>query len=454
MAPPPDPSSAPRARSGSAPAGVPPRPGRRARRARRAGALVLAVAALASCVSSTPTGQEVRSKADRAPADKGLLDGTVAATNTFGADLYRALAGGRGNFVYSPLALETALGMTRAGSGTAGTTRAELDALLHAPLTADLDAGLNTVQQSLQSRSGDKRSNTRKGKVSLELAESLWGQRGTHFKEEYLDRLATQYGAGFHVVDYRSDPESSRQAVNKWSVDATNGRYEELVSRGDVTQYTRFLVAAESYLQAPWLVPFDAKQTRLLPFQRLDDQPIQARTMQLSAASGLRFADKADWTAVELPYLGDELSLVIVQPAAGQFDAFEQAFTNSTIQDIGAALQPRAVTLRVPQFQFTTATNLNDALKQTAPSAFGTDADFSGITADETLAITDVVYKGFYGINEEGTDAANTATAAPTDDTTGMAGARSVTIDQPFLFYVRDRQTGVVLLLGRVVNPA
>lgn len=413
----------------------------------------MSVGVMVACVGTTPSGQEVRAKEPRRPPNREYVGGTVTANNAFGTDLYRVVAPNRGNFAYSPYALLTALAMARAGTGSAGDTRAQIDALLHAQATTDLDTGINTLQQGLASRSGEKRSETRIGKVSLEFPASLWGQRGTHFKDDYLDRLAGAYGAGFHVVDFRTDPESSRQAINRWGEDATRGRFEELVSRGDVTQYTRFLVAAESYLQAPWQFPFNPKSTKRAQFQRLDDQPTDVRMMQLTAPAGIRFADKGTWSAVELPYLGEELSLVIVMPAEGEFETFEQGFTSDRIKEITTSLEPRAVDLRVPQFQFTTAANLNEPLKQAMPAAFGESADFSGITSDEPLALSDVVYKGFYGIDEEGTDAANTATAQPNPSTV-LAGARTVTIDRPFVFFVRDRESGLVLLLGRVVNPS
>jgi len=433
--------------------------GRRARghdshRPRWLAPIALAVVVLtASCVGTSPSGQEVRGKADRRAPNREFVGGTVAANNAFAADLYRAVAPNRGNFAYSPLALLTALSMARAGSGSPSDTRAEFDTFLHANLTPDLDTGLSTLQQGLSARSGETRSTVRKGRISLELSASLWGQRGTHFKEDYLDLLAGAYDTGFHVVDFRTDAESARQSINRWGNEATRGKFDELAPRGDVTQYTRFVVASESYLQAPWLLPFDATNTKRGVFQRVDDQPVDVRMMQLTAPQGLRYAEKPDWTAVEIPYLGEQLSLVAVMPTAGQFEAFEQGLNDDRIREIMTSLQPQPIDLRLPQFQFTTAANLNEAIKPLLPAAFDQSADFSAITSDETLALSQVLYKGFYGVNEEGTESVDATTARPTN-TTNIAGVKTVTVDRPFVFFVRDRESGVVLLIGRVVNPS
>ncbi len=456
-------------RSGRAPTSMParsvapasPTVGIRARHGRRrttgrvapvvalAAAVVLLVSA---CISSSTGGQELKGKGDRSAPNREFLAGGVASTNAFGIDLYRVASTNPGNFAYSPFAVINALGMARAGS--AGTTRAQFDTVLHTNLGPDLDGGLNTLGAGLAERPGDKRSDTRLGRVGLEFATSLWGQRGNHVKDDLLDLLARDYGTGFRVTDFRSDPESGRQAVNHWAAEATHNRVEELVPRGEITQYTRFLATAAMDMQAPWQQPFDPKLTRTAPFQRNDDQPVTARMMQLTAATGLRYASRAAWQAVEIPYLGDELALDVIVPADGQFAAFEQGFSPEQLTAITDSLTAQPIDLHLPQFQFTTAASLHDPLTaQGLGSAFSTDADFPGVTTDEMLSLSDVIYQGFFGVNEEGTDApTTTATVQPATDPS-VAGLRTVQIDRPFLFVVRDRTTGAAILIGRVVNP-
>jgi serpin B len=435
-----------------------------------------------TCTGSSDAGQELKGRGDRRPPNREFLNGAVAADINFGIDLYHGVAPGSGNFAYSPYAVLTALSMVRAGS--AGTTRAQLDAALYASATPDLDAGLRTIDDLLGRRVGEKRSDTRRGKLNLEVAAALWGQRGNHVKDDYLNLLTTSYGTGFRVTDFRSDSEASRQAVNQWGSDATHGHISELVPRGVVTPYTRFLTTTAMYLQAPWQLPFQGDKTRPETFHRNNGTSVDVRMMQLTAPSttapsatsgtsttgttgttgttppkdqpileGLRTASGPTWEAVELPYLGDELVLDLVMPAPGQFDAFEQALTPDGLAGITDSLQPGPLDLHLPQFQFTTQASLRDVLSAHGlDKAFSREADFSGVTTDEALSLSEVVYQGFFGVNEEGTDAQNTATLVPKTEVS-MRGARRLVIDRPFLFFVRDRETGLLLLVGRVVDP-
>ena len=418
---------------------------------RRLAAAIAALLVVASaCIGTTPTGQAMRGEAPRHAPNDEFLPSTVDAANAFAIDLYRASGQGQGNFVSAPYAVLLALGMARAGS--AGTTLEQFDAVLHAKETANLDEGLNTVDQLLASRSGEKSSTTRKGRITLSVDASVWGQRGTRFKSEYLDTLAADYDSPMWVVDFQSDPETARESINQWGSDATQGRISEVVPRGDVTAFTRFLPAAVTYLRAPWQVPFDRAMTRTGPFVQLDGETAEVRTMQVASPEGVGVAEGTGWQAVDIPYLGGELSLLVVVPVGSTFEELEQSFDRDQLDAIVSDLTDEPVDLRLPLFQFTTSGDLTDELETMGlTDAFGSSADFSGITSDELLELSGVAYQGYFGIDEEGTDADTRANA--TAAATPSAGAEKVTVDRPFLFAVRDRETGLVLLMGRVVSP-
>lgn len=414
------------------------------------GALVAMVTLVTACIGTTPGGQTIRGEASRRAANREFLPSTVDATNDFALDLFRASAPGQSNVVSAPYSIMRALGMARAGS--AGSTRDQFDTVLHARQTANLDEGLGTLDQELASRSGEKSSANRKGRVSADFDASVWGQRGTRFKAGYLDILAADYDAPMRVVDFRSDAETSREAINQWSAEVTQDRITEVVRRGDVTAFTRFLPVAVSYLRAPWQIPFDRSTTRSGRFVRLDGTTVDARTMQVSAPSGLLTAEAPDWDAVEIPYLGEELALLVVVPRAGTFETFRQTIDAPQLDRISDDLEDQPVDLRLPQFQFTSSADLTQPLEQLGlVDAFNRDADFSGITSDEVLSLSGTAYEAYYGIDEEGTDAETTATAPSPESPT--PAAVKLTIDRPFVFAVRDRQTGLILLLGQVVDP-
>ena len=176
--------------------------------------------------------------------------------------------------------------------------------------------------------------------------------------------------------------------------------------------------------------------------------------MQVTAPTGLSAATGQGWTAVELPYLGDQLALDVIMPDQGLFDAFEQALTPDVITQISAALQPQALDVRLPQFQFTTTANLQGTLSTMGlTNPFTRDADFSGVTTDEVLSLSSVAYQGYFAVSEDGTNpVADTVTAQPVSPSSTGRNT-SVLFNRPFVFAVRDKATGTVLWIGRFVDP-
>jgi serpin B len=414
--------------------------------------LVLGVlATVSACFGVSTTAQTLEGNVPRAAPEREFANGAVAATNQFAIDLYRASAV-PGNTVQAPYAAMTALAMARAGS--AGTTRVEFDQALHADRTPNLDGGLNAVDAAVESRTGERQSRTRKGRVELEAATALWGQKGLHVKSDYLDVLAAYYGEGFHVVDFHTDADGSRQAINSWADETTHGLVGELVPRGGTSPYTRFMGGVATGLRAPWLAPFDASRTRPERFLREGEPPVDVPMMEVRSDQLRSYSTEA-WQAVELPYLGDELALDLIVPT-GSFADLDAQLSPELLRTAfdGLDTAPRTpVDLRVPRVGFTTSLDLRDPLSRLGvTAAFDRNADFSRITNDEVISLSKVPYEGVFSIEEEGTNP-RPDTASVRDESPPPLTDRRIVVDRPFLFALRDRPTGLVLFLGRVMNP-
>jgi len=177
------------------------------------------------------------------------------------------------------------------------------------------------------------------------------------------------------------------------------------------------------------------------------------------------YTEGNDYQAVELPYDGRELSMVVLLPEEGQFNAFEGALSADEVDSIIQNLQSKEVQLTMPKWEFTSSFGLNKALSDMGmPVAFvppvpgscsPQSANFSGMDGDCDLYISDVIHKAFISVDEEGTEAA-AATAVIVGVTSMPLPEETVvmTIDRPFIFLIRDIQTGTILFLGRVMNPA
>jgi serpin B len=420
--------------------------------------LLLVVGALTTAVmvnacGGPSTGTELRSHTERGAPDRSMVAPTALANSSLGTDLYRVLAAHDGNFVFSPFTVSSGLAM--AGAGAGGTTTRQLDVVQHVTPGLDLDAGLNTIGQKLASREGDQTSAIRRGHVSLDLPVSLWGQKDTRFEQPFLDTLSHAFGTGIRLVDFRSDPDASRRSMNTWVRQQTDGAIEELVARGAITDTTRLIATAAASMQAPWDVPFDPKRSKGAPFTLIDGHTINTVTMTASAPSGLLYVKSDGWEAVGLPYLGRELEMVVVAPDVGRFVDVESQFDGAQLQRVLSLLKPTPLDLRLPRFGFTTQDDLDGAISQLGADAAFTpgEADFSGITQDEALSISDFPQQAFISADEDGTVAKATQ-VIPSNDPVPVVALTTVAINRPFIVMVVDRATSEPIFLGRVMNPS
>ncbi len=173
--------------------------------------------------------------------------------------------------------------------------------------------------------------------------------------------------------------------------------------------------------------------------------------MMSGSGQANRYLRGEGYTAVELPYHGDELSMLILVPDAGQLPALERRLDRALVESFYSAAEFTVVNLKMPRFSYEARVNLKQELSLMGmPSAFGAAADFSGIDGQGGLFITDVIHQTFIQVDENGTEAA-AATAVPMS--WGLPQPRDLTIDRPFIYLVRDQATRAVLFVGRVVNP-
>jgi serpin B len=381
-----------------------------------------------------------------APADAGAL---VAANTAFAAALFQAVRT-PGNVMISPYGVSLALAMTWAGA--AGDTASAMAQALRFELPPDrlhpafdaLDLALAARGQGAQGKDGQP--------FRLAIANAAWGQEGFDFVPAYLDTLAVDYGAGISLVDFAGAPESARAIINDWVAARTEDRVKDLLGPGSISPLTRLVLTNAVYFNARWMRTFQETATQDAPFMLADGSTVSVPTMHAAEIAG-GYAETADWIAAELPYDGGETSMVVVLPRIGSLDTFEAGLDGAALQDIAARLGPSSLKVSMPRFGFESRADLKQALTALGMGvAFSGQADFTGICAGGGLAISDVLHQTFVAVDEDGTEAA-AATAVVVGATAAPAESVEVKIDRPFLFFIRDVQTGTVLFLGHVTDP-
>jgi serpin B len=393
-----------------------------------------------------------RANVGRAPASTEDARRAGAAVNDFAFDLYRALATEDENLVFSPASIAIALGMARAGAR--GDTAVQMDEVMHDLASDEHEGWLNSLDQALGTRSGSYEDATRDHQeLTLEMANAWFGQRGYDFEPAFLEALANRFDAGVHLVDYLADAEGARRQINQWVSDRTRERIREVLAPGVVNEATRLALANAIYLKAPWDVPFNQEQTEVRAFRRLDgtsvDVPIMRSTVALPCATG------NGWQAMDLAYVGRKLSMLVIIPE--DLTAFEAQLDRDAIAEVDQALAGQDVDpdVALPRFDFESKADLVEVLSTLGMSdAFDLGrADFSGITTAEPLAIGAVVHQANISVDERGTEAAAATLVA--FDTSGPPPTKCVAAaDRPFLFAIRDGDTGAIIFMGRVVDPS
>ncbi len=396
--------------------------------------LILFVSGAVGC------GQSARIEAPTPPPPWTDDLQTVAdGNNRFALDLYAKLRETPGNLFFSPYSVHAALAMT--ATGAKGTTRDEMVKVLHLPA----DEGRMLAAGDLGRFYDHPRTD-----YEFSVTNALWGQTGFSWRPEFLDVQKTRFGAGFNEADFAANPDAERVRINRWVGEKTRERIPELLKAGIITPHTKLVLTNAIFFKGAWKTRFDPKRTRCAPFHLADDGTATVPLMYADVDA--RHVERADGTRVlELPYAGDELSMVVILPKLpGGLPAVERQLTGDTLADWLGELQPATLGVSFPRFKCEQEFNLPKPLQALGMvEPFTPGADFSGMLPGGGLWIGSVVHKAFVEVNEEGTVA---AAATAVTGVTSPDPPPFVT-DHPFLFLIRDTRHGTILFLGRVERP-
>lgn len=335
-------------------------------------------------------------------------------------------------------------------AGARGNTRQEMARVLRFPLNAEkLDQTYQQLQAHLKNIEG-------KGNVQLNIANAIWCQKGEKFLTSFLDTLDRYYQSGLHLVDFRSYPERVREFINSWVEKQTKNQIKDLIPKGVLNPLSRLVLTNAIYFKGKWSSEFEKSNTRPNRFFESKDKWTEVPLMYQQ--SKFRMIEFEKFKAIELPYVGNELSMIIFLPK--KYDGlkeFESTINPETYSSWLLSLQssPKIkVRVYLPKFKMTSQFSLSKQLQAMGMKSAFADADFSGMNGKRNLFLSSVIHKAFIDVNEEGTEAA-AATGAVVSLTSAMPRPIPVfRADHPFLFMIQDNSTGSILFMGRVINPS
>jgi len=398
-------------------------------------------------------GQEQK-MSDEKSDTKAIVEGN----NKFAIDLYANLREQQGNLFFSPYSISTALAMTYAGAK--GQTESQMAKVLHFPTPPNEATTTLTNEQKMQFHSAfgkivkDLNARGEKGRYELTVANALWGQKSYEFLKEFLELIKANYDGQLNEVDFVEATEAARKTINAWVEQKTKDKIKELIKPGVLDAMTRLVLTNAIYFKGNWASQFKEEQTRNAPFTLLNGDKVKVPMMNQTGQ--FPYAETESFQALELPYVDNELSMIVFLPKEiDGLKEFEHEFTLDNLSQWLSKLHKREVIVFIPKFKMTSEFSLASVLKSMGMTdAFMPNtADFSGMTGKKDLCISAVIHKAYVDINEEGTEAA--AATAVTMKLTAVGPSQTPVFraDHPFVFLIRDNQTGNILFIGRVTNP-
>jgi len=367
----------------------------------------------------------------------------IEANNVFALKLFReidAQSAPDSNIFVSPLSISMALGMTY--NGAAGETRLAMGRTLEVQ-----DLSLDAVNQGYRDLI-DLLFNL-DPQIEWQLGNSIWYRDGFFVEPSFLDVNRTFFDAQVNALDFGA-PDAA-DIINQWVSESTNGRIEEIVADPIDADMMMFLINA-IFFKGSWRNQFDRSLTRDAPFTLRDGTVITTPMMSHQETMEVRLAGDDLVSVLELPYGGDAFTMTVVLPRPdvsleSVIEVLDTERWASWISD----LRDRESFVELPKFSFEYEIELEDVLTAQGMGIAFSDgaADFTGIHPPGGLFISEVKHKTFIQVDEEGTEAA----AVTQVGATFTSGPGLFAVNRPFLFAIRERLSGTILFIGKMVDP-
>lgn len=355
------------------------------------------------------------------------------------------------NTFFSPYSITQAFALL--APGARGTTLNEIEQMVFFfPPQVNRDSAFNKLDLLLAAKTTGAALENGLQAPKLNNANAVWGQKGFSILPAYLDTLAVNYGAGLHLVDFITATESSRQTINSWVEEQTNDRIQNLIPPGGVSGNTRLVLTNAIWFKANWALQFSKDSTSNQTFTNHNNSTSSVPFMRQQFS--VPYAQTSGCQAVDIHYAGNNLSMLVIMPAPGTFDAFLSSLTPAVLADITGHLSDRMTIFSMPKFTFTQTTSVDTILRSLgmADTFSPEHADLSGIDGNHDLFVAAVFHQAFIGVDEAGTEAAAATALISLTGLGPVPDPTMLTIDHPFIFLIRDRQTGLILFMGKVVS--
>ncbi|MCX7706133.1 MAG: serpin family protein [bacterium] len=367
----------------------------------------------------------------------------VKASNKFSSNFFSEIGKQKGNIFFSPYSIFDAFGM--AYEGADGITAIEIRKVFNFPASeSDRLNAMLALQTILKT---DKRD------CELNISNAYWVQEDFYLMKTFTDKIQRYYDCEAKQVNFIKNPADAINKINQWAEKKTKNKIKKFINEGDINQDTRLVLTNAIYFKGIWKIQFDRNTTKLDNFWTEKNKSIKVPMMQLLDKE-FPYAETETFQIIKLPYKCGNLSMLILLPKNIDINILE-TFAIENFEEYQKTLTQQKVDVFIPRFKIESTIDLSQALKKLGiKSAFSPEmADFSKITGNKDLFISKAIQKSYIEVNEEGTEAA-AVTGIVMNITSAMPETKKIfRADHPFLFFIIEEKTGLVLFAGRLVQP-
>ena len=368
---------------------------------------------------------------------------TTSDANSFALKTYKQLANKDDkNVFFSPISINLAIGITYAGAK--GETEQQMASVFNFPEnTQKFHKSMGALQENILSKASDR--------VEISLTNQLWADQNYKFRCQYLQKAKKCYKAPVKRLNFYSNLDESRISINNWVEEQTNDKIKDLLPEGSLSEQTKMVITNTIYFKGQWEKKFDERNTRNEEFTTITGQKIETPTMNTSTK--LNIYQEKNLKLIELPYDGKQFSMLVLLPNKRvTLASIEKELSTKSLNHYISSMTMSEVRLSLPKFKFDASYKLKTVLSDMGmPLAFSNAADFTGMSKIKDLRIDELFHKAFVEVSEEGTEAA-AATAVVVVRKTSII-SNEFKANRPFLFFIRENETGNILFFGRIANP-
>lgn len=385
--------------------------------------------------------------ADDSASTPDGIEKVTTANNQFAVDMYQQINGqpdqADDNVFFSPYSLSTAMAMLYAAAE--GETKAQIQKTFYYPSMDTLNPNSAALYNQFNKPNPD---------YKLATVNDLWMEQGLTPTKSYVDTVQRYYGGQVTNLDFESNPNPSRLIINKKIAQHTNQLIPELLPKGSIKPITVAVLTNAIYFKGDWKVPFEVQSTTEQPFYNHIGTSPNIKMMQLQEHFG--YSEDKQVQVVQLPYKGDDLSMLVILPKSKDKAAMQQLVRDlsaDTIKQWSKDLVTQEVNVHLPKFRLEAGYQMKDLLTDMGmPRAFQKGAGFNLFDNSPPIKIDDVYHKAVVIVDEKGTEAA-AATGIVTEATAASAPPPVFKADHPFIFMIKDNKTDAILFLGQVNKP-